>query len=301
MSAESLMKPPHNIFVIINPAAGQPEPVLSILQEEFEEAGLEWQVEVTTELADLTQAMNRAKESEADLVAVYGGDGTISAAAAALQASNLPMAILPGGTGNVMAAEMNIPDDLRQACRLILGGARLRQVDMGLVGGRPFILRVGIGLEAEMVNQADPTLKSRFGSLAYGLAGLAALQKPQVSTFRLEIDDRQIEEQAVTCLVVNSGNLGRIGLELSARILVDDGLLDVILLRKVDLESISAVLASVIGTPAQAHSMLHWQAERVRVVADPARQAEADGEFIGNTPLEFEIMPGKVTLVEGRR
>lgn len=292
---------PRRIKIIVNPAAGQPRPILRVLHEELNQNELEWHVDVTTDLGEVESFIDEAKAREVDLVAVYGGDGTVSAAAAALQGTELPLAILPGGTGNVMACELNIPQDLRQACRLLLDQPSACLVDMGKVANRPFILRVGIGLEAEMVNQAEPGQKSQLGSLAYALSGLAALQNPQSSLFQVEVDGQLFQERAVTCLVINSGNLGRPGLQLAPQMKVDDGLLDVVLIRQVDLDSIMELLASVVGSPRAGQSFMHWQGKRIRIEADPPRRAEADGEPIGQTPFQFELMPSKIKLIQGGR
>jgi diacylglycerol kinase family enzyme len=200
-----------------------------------------------------------------------------------------------------MASELAIPQNLEAACRQLLESGPIRQVDLGRVNGRPFILRVGIGLEAEIVTRAEPKQKSRFGALAYGLAGLAALKDPPISDYWLDIDGERVQQQAVTCLVINSGNLGRPELQLAEEMRIDDGILDVALLRQVDLDSITEVLAGMIGSRTNGHSLKHWRGRQIRVEADPAQPAEADGEAIGGTPLEFEIMPGKVMMLEGGR
>jgi diacylglycerol kinase family enzyme len=200
-----------------------------------------------------------------------------------------------------MASELSIPLDLEAACRQLLEPRPIREVDLGTVNGRPFILRVGIGLEAEMVTQAEPQQKRRLGTLAYGLAALAALKDPQVSQYWLEIDGKRVHQEAVTCLVINSGNLGRPELQLAQEMRIDDGILDVVLLRQVDLDSMTEVLASVIGSRTNGRSLKHWQGRRIRIEAEPEQPAEADGEPIGFTPFEFEVVPGKVWLLEGGR
>ncbi|MFP3854453.1 MAG: diacylglycerol/lipid kinase family protein, partial [Anaerolineales bacterium] len=258
------IEPPRSIQTIINPASGQSEPVLSVLHDEFTQGGVDWQADIANKVEAIPGFVDEAVQWGADLIAVYGGDGTVSATAASMKGLDLPLAILPGGTGNVMATELAMPMDLRTACRQLLEANHVRRVDVGTVNGRPFILRVGVGLEAEMVNQADDQQKNRLGSLAYGLSALAALQDPSESMYRLNIDGDEIESSAVTCLVINSGNLGRPGLRLAENMRIDDGWLDVALIRQVDLDSFTEVLVSVAGGLAQGESFKHWQGKSIR-------------------------------------
>src|SRR5262249_1448703 len=96
--------------------------------------------------------------------------------ASGLIGSQVPLAILPGGTANVMSVELGIPNDLMQACALVSGEERaFRQVDMGQVNDHTFLLRAGVGFEADRVQGASRELKDRIGSLAYTVSALQAL------------------------------------------------------------------------------------------------------------------------------
>lgn len=282
---------------MINPGAGQADPVLRALDEALDGLDLEWQADVVGSAEPVDVLVQRALDWGADRVAVYGGDGTVSSVAQALAGGDAPMAILPGGTGNVMAAELGLPAELQAACDLLGSPADLREVDLGRVGERTFVLRVGIGLEADMVRQANPELKAQLGSLAYGLAALSALQARRRSRFRLDIDGELVEAEAVTCVVANSANLGRPGLKLAPDIRVDDGLLDVILLRDADLEAIADLIKTARGGPADTESILRWKGERIRVEASADREVQIDGETGMSLPLEISVAPAALRVV----
>lgn len=286
------------LSVLVNPSAGKPEPVLHTLQEVLAQAELEWRADVIGAGDSVEVLVERARDWGADLLAVYGGDGTVSSVAAAMAGTGLPLAILPGGTGNVMAAELGVPDDLASACKLLVGGSRHTLVDMGRVNGAGFILRVGVGLEADMVAQADPEVKDRFGRLAYVLAALGALQDRKKSRFHLEVDGERIDREAVTCVVANSGNLGRAGFSLAPEIRIDDGELDVVLLKDADLEAIAAVLQSARGEAMPGDALLRWQGQNIRVECDDAREVQVDGESGMQLPLEITIEARAVTFLQ---
>src|SRR5260221_13540604 len=163
------------IHVIINPAAGQDKPILGVLNKAFGPAGVDWEVFITKEAGDATRLARKAVEEGVDAVAVHGGDGTVGEVAAGLVDSTVPMAIVPGGTANAMSIELGIPSDPAEACALVASeDSQVRQVDMGQVGDHYFVLRVGMGLEAEMVKNASREGKAQMGNLAYVVAARQA-------------------------------------------------------------------------------------------------------------------------------
>src|SRR5690349_232798 len=168
--------PFRQIHVIINPAAGQDEPILNVLNSVLRPAEIKWDVFITNEAGDARKYAQQAVAAGVDAVAVYGGDGTVTEAASGLIGSNMPLVILPGGTGNVMSVELGIPAKLGDAIALLCDATQgSRLVDMGMVGDRPFFGHVAIGLEADMHQTADRSMKDRLGFLAYPIAALQAL------------------------------------------------------------------------------------------------------------------------------
>src|SRR5215207_1228913 len=123
-----------NIYVIINPAAGQDRPVLGALNRVFNANGVNWEVGITKRTGDATRMAYEAVLAGADVVAVNGGDGTVMEAASGLSGSSVPLAILPGGSANVMSVELGIPNDTEQAISLICDpNHQIRTIDMGRV------------------------------------------------------------------------------------------------------------------------------------------------------------------------
>lgn len=116
--------------------------------------------------------------SGVDCVAVYGGDGTLNEAANGLLGRGVPLAFLPGGTANVMAHELGLPQDPVRAARLLAGGEN-RPIHPGMAGGRAFLLMAGFGFDGMAVHLVSPRLKSHAGKLAYVASGLRALAAPQ--------------------------------------------------------------------------------------------------------------------------
>ncbi|HEX2908844.1 MAG TPA: acylglycerol kinase family protein, partial [Phototrophicaceae bacterium] len=123
------------IHVIINPAAGQDEPILNVLNRVFHEHGVDWKVSITHQAGDGTKLAREAVQAGIDLVAAYGGDGSVLEVANGLAGSNIPLAVLPGGTANAFASELGIPKNLEAAARLIFNSQE-RTIDLGRAGER---------------------------------------------------------------------------------------------------------------------------------------------------------------------
>ena len=286
------------IFVVVNPASGQPQPILNTLNSVFHPLGIDWDVVITKESGDAERLASQAAASGVDVVAAYGGDGTVMEAARGLFGSQTPLAILPGGTANLMSVELGIPKNLAQAAAIAANpDSRVRRVDAGLFGGQThFLLRVGLGFAARKVEIADRDLKDRYGIMAYSIGALKALGETKPAHYRLTLDGQQYETQGFSCLVDNAGNIGFAGLGLKS-ILVDDGLLDVIIVRDARIRSWIAVGAGVGSGKLNPEYILHWQAREITIEADPPQPVQMDGELAGETPVSVQVVPGLVRIL----
>lgn len=286
------------IKVIINPAAGTSEPVLSILDEVFGPAGIDWDVAITHKAGDGVSAAHEAITQGFDLIGVYGGDGTVAEVASALADGGPPLLLLPGGTGNALADDLGIPTALAEAAALgIDDTAEVRRIDMGRAGERTFVLRLTMGVEAEMVGSTTRDMKDRFGWLAYVISGVQALSSPQPAAYTITIDGERHEAEGVALMVANSAAVGHIaGARIAQDVDVSDGQLDVVLVE-------TAALPSLLGTVADAvrgnepTGLSHWSGRRIRVEAEPALAVLADGEDSGLTPIDVEVLPGAVSVL----
>ena len=215
------------VHVVINPASGQPQPILNQINDVFYPAGVEWSVSITLKSGDATRFAKQAIAEGADVVCSYGGDGTVMEVAQAVQGGDIPMAILPGGTANLMSVELGIPKDLTKAAQIVVDpDSVVRHVDMGQVG-EIFMLRVGIGFAGEKVKMADREMKDKWGILAYSIAGLKALKTVPVAKYRITVDGEEYETDGKTCEIDNAGNIGVQGMTPAKNISVTDGMMDV--------------------------------------------------------------------------
>jgi len=288
--------------VIINPAAGVGRPILHVLNSMLKDSGIEWDVSITHKSGDAERLAKKAVEDGADIVGVHGGDGSVMEVASALRGTSTPMAIFPGGTANVMSVELGIPnDDIEAAIDFIAKGTyTTRLIDMGRVNDRLFLLRIGIGLEADMMKNADQEVKNRFGMLAYAFSALNEMRTLTPTRFRVRVDGELHEVEGISCMIANSGNVAIGGFTLSKKIDISDGLLDVVIFRSADLAAMISVTAAVMSSNAEATDspqLEHYQGREIVVESDPPQTISIDGEVIEPVTLTASILPGAVNVV----
>ncbi len=167
----------------------------------------------------------KAARSGADLVLVWGGDGTVRRCAAELAGTGIALGVLPAGTANLLASNLGIPIDLAGALEVALHGER-RALDLGVANGRRFAVMAGTGFDAHMIAEADRGLKDRFGRLAYVWTGLKATRGGRVGT-EVDVDGERWFEGPASCVLF--GNVPEVtgGLVVFEEARPDDGRLDV--------------------------------------------------------------------------
>ena len=286
------MPPFKRVHVIINPASGQDKAVLSILNRVFGDA-VDWDVSITKEDGDAQRQAREAVGRGVDVVAACGGDGTVMEVANGLLGSTVPLAILPAGTANVMAVELGVPRNLEQAASLILSADTVRRrIDVGETDDFVFLLRLGIGLEATLIMNADREFKNRFGILSYPLSAIqSAMTNATVAHYRITVDGETHEADGVSCMVANSGMVGVGDVTVSQSMDVEDGLLNVVVLR-----------AGSDDEPPKKELrpdplLLQWQGREITVEADPPQPIICDGNPRGETPIRARVRPHALAVL----
>jgi len=160
----------------------------------------------------------------AELLLVWGGDGTVQRSIDAIDGSKTPLAILPAGTANLLATNLGIPQDIQQAVAIGLEGER-HKLDVGRFNGERFAVMAGAGFDAAMLEQAEGTLKDRLGRVAYVWSGSQNLRSKPFKA-KIEVDGAPWYAGAASCILV--GNVGRLfgGVEVFQDARPDDGRLE---------------------------------------------------------------------------
>ncbi|RFZ84583.1 hypothetical protein DYU05_02920 [Mucilaginibacter terrenus] len=281
---------PKNIHFIINPASGKEEPILSYINNAIKDTKIAWQVTVTTHEDDI---YNTAKKliGKTDIVVVYGGDGSITKVARALQGTPTPMGIIPGGTANVMSKELGIPQDAKEAIDLIVKGKfKVAEMDMGEANGDSFLLRINLGIMADMIINADPALKSKIGQVAYGITAAKTAAAAEQVSYNMTIDGKVITEEGVSLTVTNAGNMGFGNASLVEGISIFDGWLDVVLLTSADpLSLLQAAGTAFLNIDTDV--VKHWRAKEVTIRLNKPTSYICDDCEEKAQKIEIKLLP----------
>ncbi len=251
------------------------------------------------EVAKSRQAAKCARQAVADgadVVFVWGGDGTLQRSINALAGRDATIAILPAGTANLLATNLGIPQDISKAVQIGLHGER-RPLDTGTINGEHFSVMAGAGMDALMTKDADAGLKDKLGRLAYLWTGARNLSASPVKA-KVTIDGRTFHKGEVTCVL--AGNVRDVfsGIEIFDGSRPDDGLLEFGI---VTAQSFGE-WARTIGTVAFGHSsdspfVVTARGSKMKVSLERPTIYQLDGGVRKKTKkLRFKVQPQSITI-----
>ena len=290
------------VLLLVNPAAARHDQLfLRAIRRYLTTSG--WHVELveTRKEGDAQVLAKQGVETGADVVAVYGGDGTLMQTVPAIVGTGTPVALIPGGTGNLVAGNLRIPRDPMEAAKVITHGTQ-RLFDLGRLQladrERYFAVACGAGLDAEVMASTTAAAKRAFGIGAYAARIYQGLQELKRDHYRVTVDGEVIEMDAVTAIVANCGEFVPPFLKLGHGITFDDGMLDVVLLHADGVLHGVGVLSRLLLGLTDSPAMRFARGEHIVVESEPIRQVELDGEPAGgDTPFAASIVPNAIEIM----
>jgi diacylglycerol kinase (ATP) len=281
------------IPVIINPASGKPQPVLHTVNETFRAHNLTWRGHLTYKFGDATRFAQQAVADGAEMVVVYGGDGTVLEVANGVMGSDVLIGILPGGTGNAVATELGISRKIEEAAELICTSKNQRAVDIAQVDDQYYLLRAYTGVSQDQA--ASRELKDKYHLMAYPMEVVKVLKNSPHAQYTVTVDGKKTEVAAMTCFVNNLDNTGGVDIDVGD-ITPDDWLVDVMIVSK-DRQSVSELSHYILGHGKSKSHAYHGQGKVVTVEAEPPQTVWLDGEFYKNTPVTIQVHPGAIKII----
>jgi diacylglycerol kinase family enzyme len=232
---------------------------------------------------------SRAVRDGAELVFACGGDGTVMACVTALAGTDVALAVLPAGTGNLLAVNLGLTGDIATGVEVVLQGGR-RRIDVGSVGDQSFAVMAGMGFDAHMIDATNDTAKKHIGWLAYA-AGAVQHLRDRPMRIRITLDDRPPFARRPRTVIV--GNVGRLqgGMRLLGEAQPDDGLLDVAILSPRTLRHWLSLGWGVLRRKDSVARMETFTATRVEIRSNRVQPRQLDGDLID---------PGKEMLITVR-
>lgn len=244
------------------------------------------------EAADLAQA---AVADGVETLVVIGGDGMVHLAAQALAGTETRLGLIPAGTGNDVARNLDVPrKDPAAAADVIIAG-RERRIDLARIGHRYFVTVLAAGFDA-IVNERANAMSWPKGQMRYNLATLAELRTFNPIPYVIEVDGQQHRFEAMMVAVGNGPTFGG-GMRITEGALMDDGLLDVVAIDPMTKFELIRTFPKLRDGSHVGHPKVHHYTGKVITVAAPGIVAYADGERIAALPLTVEVVPGALRVL----
>lgn len=271
------------------------------VQAAFAAAGLVADVVQTQKPKEGIALAETAVADGYDVVVAAGGDGTLSEVAngllrAAGHGPTVPFGILPIGTANDFSDMVGLPRDLNQAVQVIARG-RTRQVDAGRINDHFFINNCAVAMEP-MITLENIRMKRLSGELRYVVALLKGLVKLKAWNMQVRWDDGGHDGPAYLLSVCNGPRTG--GFYMAPEAAVDDGLFDFVFAPEVPKLTVLSILVRLFRKTHIFHpQVVYGRTTHIHITSSPGTPIHADGEIIAEaaTQIEYEILPGKLTLL----
>lgn len=237
-----------------------------------------------------------------ELVIAAGGDGTVSDVASALTRSEVPLGILPLGTGNVVARGLDIPTNPGRAAETLAGAYGLRELDVLRVGKRSFIIAVSVGFSAITMYKTTRKDKRRLGPIAYWWTAIRNLFGLSQRKFLVEVDGESSTHRASEVMAANLGIIGTKALRWDQDVFPDDGRMEVYFVAARSLWDYLRVLGSLLTGRIRKEQRVHRLTARQRVIIRSPKQmlVQGDGDGIGRTPVEIQMLPASLKVAVPR-
>jgi len=298
--------------LIVNPIAGRGkiERMFPLVQKKLKEKGIEYDLALTRDCGQAKIFAQKAKEAGYQRVIVCGGDGTVSEVINAIIKTSLVLGIIPLGVGNDLARSLSIKEELEFACDTLKHG-KIKKIDVIRVGEDKYYATVGgIGFDAEVVSFVNRWKKFVPRTFIYPfyigtILMEIAVYRPQ--KVRIKYDGDSFNGQILMACFGNTGSYAR-AIKISPFALVDDGLLDICIVKKIGkLRIVQAFLAVFIKTmPSRLPEVMIYkeipgvkvyQARKVYIESDTPVPFHGDAEIISMTPLSLEVVPGALKVI----
>ncbi|HET7327355.1 MAG TPA: diacylglycerol kinase family protein [Nocardioidaceae bacterium] len=295
---------PRDVAVLVNPAADRGRAAVTGVRavRAMRDLGLRVRVLMGRDAAESTDLAHLAVTAGTDALVVVGGDGLVHAALQVLGGTPTPLGIVPGGSGNDAARSLGLGHHSPEGAARVIAAGHTRRLDLARAEGRFFCTVLATGFDARVNERASNLGRRRRawppGPSRYLLAVAAELPRFRPLPYTLDLEGEQRRLDAMLVAVGNGPSYGG-GLRICAGALLDDGLLDVVVIKPLSRRELVRVFPRLYtGSHVRHPRYEHHRVRRVSVAA-PAGLAYADGERLGPLPTTVECVPQAITVLVG--
>lgn len=284
------------LLVVANPATRRDiRRVIAALRAAAPE-GIDIDVRITSRAGEARELAARYA-GDARIVIAVGGDGTVAEVASAVIGRDTPLAILPGGSTNIIARELRIPTRPDEGAALIFGPHRVRRIDAGYSARRIFLHMAGGGFDSRLFARSRPEWKRKMGWLAYLPAAMRTLGD-RSAMVHVSVDGAEVHALSPLVLVANGKSVVHPWMKIAHGISSGDGVFDVFIVTAQGPMQLARVLwraatRSLDRTP----YVIRLRGAEVELDAEPALPVQFDGDVDGMTPVRFSVLHGAIRVV----
>lgn len=286
------------VFFVVNPNAGKKRALLLW-------NGLKRFIDIPYEFAmtkgpgHATDIAREAVKTGYKKIVAVGGDGTVREVVQALAHSESILGVIPAGTGNDFIRSVGIPREPEKALEIIKNGS-VSCIDLLKAGGNFFVNVVGAGLDAEVADAVNKSIRFFNGTITYVAQLIKVLTFYTPKDVTIEIDGKTIKRRAWLVSVGNARYYGS-GMMICPDARVDDGFLDVCIVNELSKAELLRFLPSVFSGKHKNHPAYEViKGKKVKIEFTPCAKVHADGDVIGITPVEFSVEPGALKVITSK-
>lgn len=233
---------------------------------------------------------------EFDTVLVIGGDGTVNKIIPYVINTDKVIGIIPSGTANLLSAKLKIPANANKALKVIENG-KITDIDTLKINDKFSVLRFGLGYDSDIICKTPQSLKNRFGYFAYFLAGILFALRLKQKHYTIFYDDKKLSIVATCIIAANAGNMFRDLFSISQKCELNDGLLDIFILKvKNPIMFFIEFLQIIFDKKSSGSKAMYFQTSNFRIKND-ITTGHIDGEKTKfKDDIEINIIPKSVKV-----
>lgn len=281
-----------NFLLVYNNKAGSGSFLnkLHYIEKLFSDMGVDFKSVNILELNNVVDSENF------DTIVAIGGDGTVLSVLPYIVNSNKKLGIIPCGTANLLAEKLNISKNILKAFDTLINGTK-KLIDVGKIGNTYFVLRVGYGIDAEIVNGANPYLKNKFGYLAYLIQGIKCIFNLSPKKFEISTENKTFIVDASAVIVSNSGNMFKNIFSVVPKSDLYDGKLDFFVLKAKNLFEFLAVFFQIMfNKHKDGENVLYGKSSCIRIKSD-SKNFHIDGEFCSSRNVDISLIHNGLSVI----
>ena len=255
-----------------------------------------WEIEVLRTEASLhaVALASEAAERGSEVVFACGGDGTVNEVVNGLAGKQAALGIIRGGTGNVFGKEVHVPRQFNDALGVLTDGEDYL-FDIGQAGDRYFLLMAGIGFDGSVVRRVPTGPKRFLGTTSYVIWGAAEAVRFQSRHVNLLVDGKPEDIELYWLLVANTRSYGGV-VDVASTAIADDGLFDAYAFAGRSLPWMLMTGSRIALRRHHGAPGVHFQRAAKIEIVTPGIDVQADGEYFGQTPMTFAVIPRALTV-----